>query len=1033
MLRHAKITQDRIVYFNRRLYALIYAEKVPLRLEMAGPVGRISHAEAQQLEFKPATLGTSLGPVWSTFWFRLRGTVPEAWAGRRIDLSWNSHTEATLWRDGRPVQGLNYAPGGALSHAARPNAKLWQEAPAGAQVDLEIEVACNQFFDHHFSVWDTPDYKFPSAMAMEGVSNGLLEEASLALFDPEAWDFCWDYWVLADLVRRADPNALTPWEGHLLGTLNTFLNIVEVDDRSTWPAGRDLLRGLHENRNATWQHEVSAIGHAHIDTAWLWPLAETRRKCVRTFSTAIAYLKDYPEYKFTCSQAQQYQWIKEAHPELYREIGEAIQRGQWIPAGGTWIEPDCNIPSGESLVRQFLVGKRFFRQEFGWDCQEFWNPDVFGYTGALPQIMRGVGIDFFLTQKLSWNQLNKPPHHTFEWEGIDGSRVLTHFPPADSYNAMAANFPLGDLLFSGRNYKDHDRGNQSMFLFGYGDGGGGPTRDMLEVLRRVKDLQGVPRTEQRSVAEFVTRLRAHTTDVPVVSGELYFELHRGTYTTEADAKRDNRRCEFLLREIELLGATAHTLDRATYPTAGLDALWKIVLLNQFHDIIPGSSIREVYEEAARDYALVLRQGEELLAAAWQQLSPGEQPTAFNSCGWKRRALIETEGIEAGVAPQISHNGKPLLLVDLPAMGTSPAEPMGVPAGASAQERDGLFALENEGLCAIFSPAGLLVSLYDKKAKREAINAATPANRFVLFDDHPNRFDAWDMEVFHLETRRELPGAPGIRIIEEGPLRAALEWEFGFGSSRIKQRVYLEAHAGHLEFETEIDWHERQKFLKVEFPVTVRAPEATYEIQFGSVRRPTHFNTSYDIARFEGCGHKWIDLSEPDYGVALFTDSKYGYAVHGSVMRISLLRSTTFPDPEADQGTHHFRYACYPHAGGLIDGEVVRRAFEFNCPAWVRPGSGRRESWFSVDTPHLVLDTVKKAEDSDALIVRLYEAHGASGQAILKTSLPFVQAHRVNLLEEKGEPLTIHRGPDSIEIPLSFRGFEIISLELKATS
>ena len=328
MLRHTKITQDRIVYFTRRLYALIYAERVPLRVEMAGPVGRITHAEAQRLDYRPVELGASLAPEWSTHWFRLSGTVPEAWSGRRVDLWWNSHTEATLWRGGQPVQGLNYMPGNALSPAARPEAKLWQEAPGGAAVELQIETACNPPFSSIFCLWDTPDYKMPTPKAIEGQSHGSLEEASLALFDVEAWDFCWDYWVLADLVKRADPLALTPWEGHLLGTLNEILNLTDLEDRTTWPKARALLRGLYENRNATWQHEVTAIGHAHIDTAWLWPLAETRRKCVRTFSTAIAYLKDYPEYKFACSQAQQYQWIKDEHPGLYREIGEAVRRGQ---------------------------------------------------------------------------------------------------------------------------------------------------------------------------------------------------------------------------------------------------------------------------------------------------------------------------------------------------------------------------------------------------------------------------------------------------------------------------------------------------------------------------------------------------------------------------------------------------------------------------------------------------------------------------------------------------------------------------------
>lgn len=488
MLRHTQITLARIDRFTQRLRDLIYTAHIPLAVEYAGPVGRISHEAAQGLQYQPAKAGMELLPFWSTYWFRLRGTVPEAWCGRRVDLYWISHSEATLWRDGQPVQGLNYEPAFVVI-SARPDAKLFESAQGGEEIYLEVEVACNQAFGGAFR--ELPPYKtrFPF----------VFEQASLALFNQDAWDLYLDYVVLADLLKQPEPaDRLTPWTGRIMAVLNEVLNELRPEDPMTWPKARARMQDLYKCNNATYQHEISAIGHAHIDTAWLWPLAETRRKCVRTFSNALAYMEDYPEFKFCCSQAQQYAWIKEDQPVLFDRIKAAVKRGQWIPVGGSWIEPDCNIPSGESLVRQFLYGKRFFREEFGVDCKEFWNPDVFGYSGALPQIIREAGFDYFLTQKLAFNDMNKPMHHSFIWEGIDGTRVLTHFPPAETYNAMTFGPVLKDLLHNVNNFKDQDRSNKSMFLFGFGDGGGGPTREMIEVLRRVKDLQGVPRVEQRS-------------------------------------------------------------------------------------------------------------------------------------------------------------------------------------------------------------------------------------------------------------------------------------------------------------------------------------------------------------------------------------------------------------------------------------------------------------------------------------------------------------------------------------------------------
>jgi alpha-mannosidase len=1076
MLRHTALTLTRIGQLAPRIKALFYPEREPLRVEVAGPVGRISRAEALSLDYRPAQMGMTLEPYGSTFWFRLAGAVPPAWTGQRVDLLWASHSEATLWRDGQPVQGLNFEP--VSTTCLRPDAKLWSSAPAGARIGgdgvvLEVEVACNQLNGYNWR--QTPGYRNRSPF--------VLEQAELARFDPEAWELYFDYLVLADLVKRMDPAATTPWGGHLLSELNTVANQLKVEDRSTWAEPRERLKRLLAHRNGTFQHEISAVGHGHIDTAWLWTLAEARRKCVRTFTSALAYAEDYPEYRFVCSQAQHYAWIQEEHPALFERIRAAVRAGTWVVTGGTWVEPDCNLPSGESLVRQFLHGQRYFEREFGQRCTVFWNPDVFGYSGALPQIMRGAGIEFFLTQKLSWNQFNKPLHHNFYWEGIDGSRVLTHFPPGDSYNAMwnGKGFPLLDVLHSSENFKDHDRTRESLLVFGYGDGGGGPTREMLEALRRVRDLQAVPRVEQRTPEAFFHRLQADLRDAPSVVGELYFEYHRGTYTSQAAMKRCNRKAELLLREVEILASAAHcgaSQPTWSYPQAELNRLWRILLLNQFHDIIPGSSIHEVYVEAAADFTDLFASAERLkaealaacaaligknehrasqvaLASATQSFgyraegeTPRDKPTwtaeptsdsanrrlVFNPCAWERRSLIDLP-TDSGSAP---------VLVRSAGMGISAFESLsweGVPSTITAlpdqDGEEGDFALENGQLRAVFTKGGLLVSLVDKVNRgRPIVTPEAPANRFVIFEDRPHDYDAWEVDASHLETRAPLPDATEVTTFgDANGLRAGLEFTYRFGSSTLVERVSLQAHDRLLRCDCVVEWRERHRFLKVEFPVRLRSPEASFEIQFGYVKRPTHFNSLHDIARFESCAHKWFDLSQPDYGVAVLSESKYGCAVHGSVLRLSLLRAPTYPDPEADQGEHRFSFALYPHTGDVVAGEVVRRAWEFNAPLTVQtapapaslPGNERAEQpWFEVDSTHLILDTVKKAENSGALIVRLYEAHGTAGEAALTSSLPFSRCVRVNLLEDEAEALA----PSTGGFSFSFRPFEVISFKLE---
>ncbi len=987
MQRHPQYTRDRIAQVGDRIGALVYADVVdPDLLEVAGPVDRITVDEARSLAYRPTTLGEQFGPLWATYWFRVGPTVPERWAGDRVDLLWVSHSEATLWVDGRSIQGLNTSPDG-----ARPDALLLDPAGGGEKLDLRVELACNGMFGQL-------PRPYPS---LEPV---VLDRCQIARFDRRAWDLHHDFDVLRGL--EADwQNGLDPtWAGELLSELNRFCNVWVEDDRSTWDEAESILAGLLQRRNASSVHELSAIGHAHLDTAWLWPIEETYRKAVRSFSSQTAYMERYPEFRFACSQAQQSDWIRRRNPDLYGRIAHRVETGQWVPVGGSWVEPDCNLPSGESLVRQFLYGQRFFEREFGRRCREFWNPDVFGYNGQLPQIMRGAGIDRFLTQKLSWNRFNRPQHHTFTWQGIDGCEVLAHFPPADTYNASAE---VAELRRNAREYKDHDRSRHSLLVYGWGDGGGGPTPAMLERLRRARDLQGLPRTTLSSSDRFFAALEEDAGDLPTIVGELYFEYHRGTYTTQAAAKRGNRMGERALHDAELLCAVAARSGISVYPAERLTELWQRLLVNQFHDILPGSSIGLVYEDTARDHAAVLEGAEALADGALSGLVDGIGWTPVNTLGVERAEVAEH--------PELGE-----VWVEAPTCGFgSIAEP--ADAVTVTETQHGV-VLANGSLRAELGRDGRLRSLVELGSGREAM--AGDGNLFQIYDDRPTEYDAWDVDPFHLETVRDCPPAESCTVTVAGGLRGEVAFEQRVGrASTVHQSVRLEAGSGRLEFHCQAEWHERHTMLKVLFPVAVRAANATYQMQFGHAERPTHFSTSHDLARYEVPGHRFADLSEHGFGVALLTDCKYGYSTYANEMRISLLRSPQVPDPEADIGSHAFAYAVMPHAGGWREAGVVAEAARFETPIRWAAGTAQPRSLFSLDDPNLVLDTVKRAEDSDALVLRLYEAHGARGEARLRVGLPFTDALSCNLLEDTGDPLVVEDG--AIIVP--YRPHQIISL------
>jgi alpha-mannosidase len=921
LIRHIEYSRARLRQLSQRLFAAIYPDTKPVdELLVAGPVDRISWEDAQALDYRAAELGERFGPLWATYWFRFRATVPEEWHGARVDLLWQSGSEATLWDNGRVVVGLNPHHGEAtLIDAAQPG-----------ELTRQVELACNGLF---------------------GAQDREVElgRCDLGRFDGAAWKLAFDF----DVLRALEEHPAT--DPTLAGELRRRLEEFADDGDAT------VLDELLAQRNGSFAHELYAAGHAHIDTAWLWPLEETYRKTLRTFSTAVRYMDEYPNYRFVCSQAQQYAWVKERNPDLWERLRAKVKAGQFVPVGGTWIEPDFNIPSGESLVRQLLHGQRFFEHELGMRCTEFWAPDAFGYAGQLPQLIRGAGMTRFLTQKLSWNRFNRPDETTFVWQGDDGSEVLGHFPPEDTYNSMA---DVPALVKAANESQSLAHSHTSMLVYGYGDGGGGPTRGMLETLGRARDLQGLPRTRFANADEFFTALEAEPAVRPVVVGELYLEYHRGTYTTQAFVKRGNRRAEQGLHDAEFLAVARG----GEYPRTELERLWQLLLLQQFHDILPGSSITLVYDDARRDFA-ELERGIAALIGGGQ--------TLVNTTAFARRDVdeVRVEGL----------------------------------------------TLENRHLRVTLSPDGTLESVLHKSTGRETL--ALPGNRLELYDDDPVNADAWDIDPYTLHTGRDAPPAESYDV-RATPLRAEVAFERRLGeSSRLTQVVRLDAGSERIEFHTKVDWHESHTLLKARFPLAVRALTATYETAFGYAERPTHYSTSFDRARYEVPGHRFADLSEHGFGAALLTDSKYGYSCYDGLLSISLLRSPKSPDPEADMGVHEFAYALVPHAGDWRDAGVLAQAAAFNAP--LRRTAFELEGSFATVDGGLVLDTIKRAEDADAIVLRLYEPYGGRGVARIRLAVRFSAARRTNLLEDDGDALEVFDG----EIVVPFRPREVITVKL----
>ena len=974
---------------------------------------------AREMAAMPA--GTPWGAKWEYGWFRGTVTLPEAAAGQRIVLDANVGGESAIYVNGRHAGAKDFG---------RVHLTLAMRGEPGAEYDILVE----SYGGHG----GRPCGGGPVPLDREKVPEPPAQQeqvgtTTFGIFQEDVYQLWIEVKMLDQMSRQLEAESLRVAE--IKQGLRDFSVLMDFElppeeMRQTVRAARERLRPLFACVNGTTAPDFFAIGHSHIDVAWLWPLRETEAKCTRTFASQLALMDEYPEYRFLQSQPHLYWMMKQKYPDLYARMREKVANGQWIPDGGMWVEADTNVTGGESLIRQFLYGKRFFREEFGVDNEILWLPDVFGYSGALPQIMRGCGVKYFSTQKIYWsyNGGDPFPYTTFTWEGIDGSAVLASMH--NDYNSLV--WPE-DILQRWKDRRQKVGLSSRIIPFGWGDGGGGPTRDHLECLRRLHDLEGLPRTKQAPPIAYFHDLeqRGYPNDRYV--GELYFQCHRGTLTSQARTKRGNRKSEFALREAELWAAAAGALAGFAIPRPALDAAWRQVLLNQFHDIIPGSSIHRVYEEAEAGYARVLAAADEITAQATERLTDQSPAlTVFNSLAWPRTALVALPQ-EMDAAADAAGNALPLqevgtrkmVEVTLPACGWTTLHPAGaVPAVANTLTA-GARLLENALLRVEFNERGEIVSLYDKTARREL--AAAPCNSFHMYKDVPRWFDAWDIDQTYQDTPVALPETATITVVMTGPLVATLRVTRKLHQSTVTQDISLRRDSRRLDFTTTVDWHERHKLLKVNFPVRIHANEALQEIQFGHLARPNHYSRQFDIDRFEVAQQKWTALTEGNRGCAVLNDCKYGVNVLGNSINLTLLRAPLAPDMTADLGIQQFTYAFYAWNGCLAESELVQEAYELNAPPLTAFGAAGERSLFRLDAANIVIETVKPAEDdSGDIIVRLYESLRMATDCTLTTTLPASAAMQTDMLENDEAPLAIRDGA----VPLSFRPFEIKTIRLQ---
>jgi alpha-mannosidase len=1004
-----KFNRQRIKPFYYRLTPSIIKARVTMQAECFVTDEPVPFSDIANHPMRPVNTGDVWGSNWQCAWFKVMGQVPADWKGETVEARLNLGGEGLVFdTHGVPLQGITdysfWSP-----DFLRESLPLFPRAAGNESVVLFIDAAANDYVGLEISPLNPRGHRAGKAGCME-----------LCAINANVRDLSLDIAALMSLLDSL------PEEHYRYRQLVRQLNQVEdlyCGNPSNAEACRDFLRNhAFSARAGTSALHVTAVGHAHLDTAWLWPIRETIRKCGRTFASQLDLVDRYEDYVFGCSQPQHYAFVKEHYPALYERVKAAVKTGRWELQGGMWVGCDCNLASGESLIRQFLHGQNFYRDEFGMEVRNLWLPDVFGYSGTLPQIMRGCNCDYFVTQKLSWNGFNRFPHNTFVWRGLDGSEVLTHCPPENNYNSE---LDPKKLVEAANRFTDAGVCDGFLSLFGIGDGGAGPKPEHIEMARRLADLDGAPRVMMGRADEFLAGINPVRSHLDVWEGELYLEKHQGTLTTQAGIKRKNRKLEYLLKHAEFIFSC---LPIADYPATDLDRIWKKLLCLQFHDILPGSSITRVYDEAHSDYDAMQTELAGMLERTAERLFKHEPDamTLFNSlgCTWNGTIALPSGWTGAsvdGVALKVQNS---MAAVSIPHASFMTLRRTDIKS-VNTMEKESLM-LENELVLYEFDRNGRLLSAFDKENKFEFIPETTPGNVISLYNDRPTNWDAWDVEITYESQHLQDAVSGGNPCMRSGAVQKELTFILQIGNSTVRQRIVL-GDGKRLDFMTTVNWNEEHRMLRVKFPVNVRSREATFDIQYGFIRRSTARNTSWDVARYEVAAHRYADLSDSQYGAALLNDCKYGYKVHGNVLDLNLLRSPKYPDFHADQGEHSFTYSFLPHRAPLEDSEVFDQAAMLNQAPLHFHGYSADNIVLPcrMESDAISMEVLKKCEDDNGLALRLVETRGRRSTGRLIFARAPARVVFTNMLEWTEEKI-IESPVGNIDIEL--RPFEIRTIK-----
>ncbi|WP_042163086.1 alpha-mannosidase [Paenibacillus gorillae] len=996
--------------------------------------------------WRPAKSGLQWGKEWGSAWFKGHYIVPKELHGRKLYIRAETDGVETFFWVNRKPSGIFTHPKEAANRGNHHTLLLTKEAQAGTGFELSFEA-----YAGHPCVGTQPYQVSEANFSGEQRYNRVYTSIDIMLCREDVKDFVFD---LRTLQQVASSGAVDPFRRAKIE--NTLLELFPILTQSpgevpeeVWRTplrqARELMRPLLERKTGESAPKTGIIGHSHMDTAWLWTRDETIRKCARTYANVLSLMDQYPEYTFIQSSAFHAELMRRHYPDIFEGMKQRIAEGRWEINGGVWIESDCNLVSGESLIRQFLVGQRYTRKHFNYTADVFWLPDTFGYSAAIPQIMAGTEVRYFLTTKLSWNDTNHFPYDTFYWQGLDGTKVLTHF---NTIHCWPDAETLIDRVYASHNAIAHKRVNDSRLVsYGFGDGGGGPQYEMIEMARRSADLEGVPKTEHTTASRFMQQLETQAVNPPLHVGELYFEGHRGTLTQIHQIKRNNRKAEFALRNLELVesinGTRGGRIDKER-----LASLYELLLINQFHDILPGTSIPEVHDRAIAEVSQVIMDAEGATTALLAPVGAADENavTVWNTLSWDRNGTIAIDGLSQDqtladsslLSQRITDVfGSQKLLVGettVPAMGSRVFELANIEADAAAapspfryDEKAG--TLDTPHARVRFDENGYIESFIHKASRRELRGSGHPLNAFLMGEDLPGAWDNWDIDrdIFsklQLQTR-----LVAREVAADGPLQFRLRSEYQIGrQSSITQHMVFHSDSAQVDFETVIVWREKHQLLKVGFDLNLLAQQARHEVQFGHVERPTHTNTPYDQAMFEVCAHKWTDISENRFGAALLNDCKYGVSVFGSDIRLTLHKGGAHPDPRGDAGIHEVTYSLLPHEGGFAAETVIRPAYELNAPALSVRGKTvvQEQSFLAIDAPNVIIEAVKPAEDDDAYVIRLYEAERS---AVKDALLTFDKAPKrvviANMLEEGQEELALKGN----SVALDFRPFEIKTVKV----